>query len=83
MNTFYLPDSARHAVELLRAFNAAWLAALFAVLALAPEAGALHGKYLDERQQVQPPAAAARELPLQELLLTRSTRWTGLDQAGA
>ena len=35
MNTFYLPGSVRHAVELLRAFNTAWLAALFAVLALA------------------------------------------------
>jgi NAD(P)-dependent dehydrogenase (short-subunit alcohol dehydrogenase family) len=52
-------------------------------LALAPEAGALQGQYLDEYQQVQPAAPAARELPLQQLLLTRSARWTGLDQASA
>lgn len=52
-------------------------------LALAPEAGALQGQYLDEYQQVQPAAAAAQERPLQDLLLARSARWTGLDQASA
>jgi NAD(P)-dependent dehydrogenase (short-subunit alcohol dehydrogenase family) len=52
-------------------------------LALDARAGALHGQYLDENSQVQTPAAAARERALQDLLLTRSARWTGLDQAGA
>lgn len=52
-------------------------------LALDREAGALHGEYLDEFQQVQPAAAAARDPAVQERLLARSARWTGLDQAGA
>jgi NAD(P)-dependent dehydrogenase (short-subunit alcohol dehydrogenase family) len=52
-------------------------------LALDRQAGALHGQYLDEHQQVQPAAAAARDPALQEALLARSARWTGLDQAGA
>jgi len=52
-------------------------------LALDRQAGALHGEYLDEHQQVQPAAAAARDLALQEQLRARSARWTGLDQAGA
>ncbi|HEX3838327.1 MAG TPA: SDR family NAD(P)-dependent oxidoreductase [Steroidobacteraceae bacterium] len=52
-------------------------------LALEPQAGALHGEYLDEHQQVQPAAAAARDLALQEQLLACSARWTGLDQASA
>ena len=51
-------------------------------LALDARAGTLHGQYLDEHQQVQPAAAAARDLALQEQLLARSARWTGLDQAG-
>ena len=52
-------------------------------LALDRHAAALHGEYLDEHQQVQPAAAAARDPALQQQLLTRSARWTGLDQAGA
>jgi NAD(P)-dependent dehydrogenase (short-subunit alcohol dehydrogenase family) len=52
-------------------------------LALDSAAGALHGEYLDEHQKVQPAAAAARDLPLQERLFARSARWTGLDQAAA
>jgi NAD(P)-dependent dehydrogenase (short-subunit alcohol dehydrogenase family) len=52
-------------------------------LALDRQAGALHGEYLDEHQRVQPAAAAARDPALQEQLLARSARWTGLDQAGA
>ncbi|HTV79270.1 MAG TPA: SDR family NAD(P)-dependent oxidoreductase [Steroidobacteraceae bacterium] len=52
-------------------------------LALDERAGALHGQYLDEHQQIQPAAASARDRLLQEQLLARSTRWTGLDQAGA
>jgi NAD(P)-dependent dehydrogenase (short-subunit alcohol dehydrogenase family) len=52
-------------------------------LALDRQAGALHGEYLDENQRVQPAAAAARDPALQEQLLARSARWTGLDQAGA
>jgi retinol dehydrogenase-12 len=52
-------------------------------LALAPAAGALHGQYLDEHQQVQAAAAVAQERPVQDELLARSARWTGLDQAGA
>lgn len=52
-------------------------------LALAQDAGALHGQYLDEHQQVQPAAAAAHDRLLQEQLLARSARWTGLDQPGA
>jgi retinol dehydrogenase-12 len=52
-------------------------------LALDERAGALHGEYLDEYSQVQIAAAAARDRSLQELLLARSARWTGLDQAGA
>jgi NAD(P)-dependent dehydrogenase (short-subunit alcohol dehydrogenase family) len=51
-------------------------------LALDTHAGALHGQYLDEHQQVQPAAAAARDPALQGQLLGRSLRWTGLDQAG-
>jgi NAD(P)-dependent dehydrogenase (short-subunit alcohol dehydrogenase family) len=51
-------------------------------LALDAHAGALHGQYLDEHQQVQPAAAAARDPALQGQLLARSVRWTGLDQAG-
>jgi NAD(P)-dependent dehydrogenase (short-subunit alcohol dehydrogenase family) len=52
-------------------------------LALDRQAGALHGEYLDEHQQVQPAAAAARDPVLQTELVARSVRWTGLDQAGA
>jgi retinol dehydrogenase 12 len=52
-------------------------------LALDPAAGALQGEYLDEHQKVQPAAAAARDLPLQERLFACSARWTGLDQARA
>jgi hypothetical protein len=52
-------------------------------LALDQQAGALHGEYLDEYQQVQPAAAAARDPALQEQLRARSARWTGLDQASA
>jgi NAD(P)-dependent dehydrogenase (short-subunit alcohol dehydrogenase family) len=52
-------------------------------LALDERAAGLHGQYLDENQQVQVAAAAARDRSLQELLLARSARWTGLDQAGA
>jgi NAD(P)-dependent dehydrogenase (short-subunit alcohol dehydrogenase family) len=52
-------------------------------LALDERAGALHGQYLDEHQQVQPTAVAAQDRLLQEQLLARSARWTGLDQAGA
>ena len=51
--------------------------------ALDERAGALYGQYLDENSQAQTPAAAARDRALQELLLTRSARWAGLDQAGA
>jgi retinol dehydrogenase-12 len=52
-------------------------------LALDERAGALHGQYLDENSEAQTPAAAARDRALQELLLTRSARWAGLDQTGA
>jgi retinol dehydrogenase-12 len=52
-------------------------------LALDERAAGLHGQYLDEHQQIQVAAAAARDRALQELLLARSARWTGLDQAGA
>ena len=52
-------------------------------LALDEAAGALHGQYLDEHQQVQAPAPLAQDRALQERLLARSARWTGLDQAGA
>jgi retinol dehydrogenase 12 len=52
-------------------------------LALDERAGALHGEYLDEHQQVRPAATAAHDLLLQEQLLTRSARWTGLNQASA
>jgi NAD(P)-dependent dehydrogenase (short-subunit alcohol dehydrogenase family) len=52
-------------------------------LALDERAAGLHGEYLDENQQVQVAAAAARDRSLQELLWARSARWTGLDQAGA
>ena len=52
-------------------------------LALDRQAGALHGEYLDEHQQVQPAAAAARDPVLQDELVARSARWTGLDQACA
>ncbi len=52
-------------------------------LALDERAGALHGQYLDEHQQVQPAAVAAQDRLLQEQLLARSARWTGLDQASA
>ncbi len=52
-------------------------------LALDHQAGALHGEYLDEHQQVQPAAAAARDPVLQDELVARSARWTGLDQASA
>jgi NAD(P)-dependent dehydrogenase (short-subunit alcohol dehydrogenase family) len=52
-------------------------------LALDERAASLHGEYLDENQQVQSAAATARDRPLQEQLLARSARWTGLDQAGA
>ncbi len=48
-------------------------------LALDPGAGALHGQYLDEHQQVQPPAPAAVDRQLQEQLLACSARWTGLN----
>jgi NAD(P)-dependent dehydrogenase (short-subunit alcohol dehydrogenase family) len=52
-------------------------------LALDERAAGLHGEYLDENGQVQPAAAMARERALQEQLLARSARWTGLDQTGA
>jgi len=52
-------------------------------LALDRQAGALHGEYLDEHQQVQPAAAAARDPVLQDELFACSARWTGLDQARA
>ena len=52
-------------------------------LALDERAGALQGQYLDEHQQVRQPAAAARDRLLQEQLLARSARWTGLDEASA
>lgn len=52
-------------------------------LALDERAASLHGEYLDENSQVQPAAATARERSLQQQLLARSARWTGLDQAGA
>jgi NAD(P)-dependent dehydrogenase (short-subunit alcohol dehydrogenase family) len=52
-------------------------------LALEPQAGRLNGEYLDEYQQVQPTAAAARDRRLQDQLLAYSARWTGLNQAGA
>jgi NAD(P)-dependent dehydrogenase (short-subunit alcohol dehydrogenase family) len=52
-------------------------------LALDRQAGALHGEYLDEHQQVQPAAAAARDTVLQDELFARSARWSGLDQARA
>jgi retinol dehydrogenase 12 len=52
-------------------------------LALDPQADALQGEYLDERQQVQPAAAAAQDRQLQDKLLAWSARWTGLDQASA
>jgi len=51
-------------------------------LALDPRAGALQGEYLDEYQQIQSAAAAARDPRLQEELRARSALWTGLDQAG-
>jgi NAD(P)-dependent dehydrogenase (short-subunit alcohol dehydrogenase family) len=52
-------------------------------LALDGRAGALQGQYLDEQQQVRQAAAAAYDRLLQEQLLTRSARWTGLDEASA
>jgi NAD(P)-dependent dehydrogenase (short-subunit alcohol dehydrogenase family) len=52
-------------------------------LALDERAGALHGQYLDEQQQVRQAAAAAHDRRLQEQLLARSARWTGLDEASA
>ncbi len=52
-------------------------------LALDERAGVLQGQYLAEHQRVQPAAAAAQDRRLQEQLLARSARWTGLDQAGA
>jgi NAD(P)-dependent dehydrogenase (short-subunit alcohol dehydrogenase family) len=52
-------------------------------LALDERAGALHGQYLDEYQQVQQAAPAALDRLQQEQLLTRSARWTGLDEASA
>lgn len=52
-------------------------------LALDDRAAALQGEYLDEHQQVQPAAPAARDRLLQEQLLARSARWTGLDEASA
>jgi NAD(P)-dependent dehydrogenase (short-subunit alcohol dehydrogenase family) len=52
-------------------------------LALDPQADALQGQYLDEHQQVQPAAAAAQDLQLQDKLAGWSGRWTGLDQASA
>src|SRR5580698_6194840 len=45
-------------------------------LALDRQAGALHGEYLDEYQQVQAAAAAARDPVLQNELVARSARWT-------
>ena len=47
-------------------------------LALHPDAGALHGCYLDEHQQIATPSALARDVALQEALWSRSLRWTGL-----
>ena len=52
-------------------------------LALDERAGALQGQYLDEQQQVRQAAAAAYDRLLQEQLLARSARWTGLDEASA
>ncbi|HEY1900700.1 MAG TPA: SDR family oxidoreductase [Steroidobacteraceae bacterium] len=52
-------------------------------LALNSQAATLHGEYLDEHQQVRPAARIAHDLLLQEQLLTRSARWTGLNQASA
>jgi NAD(P)-dependent dehydrogenase (short-subunit alcohol dehydrogenase family) len=52
-------------------------------LALDPAAAALQGEYLDEYQQVQSAAEAARDRKLQDALVARSARWTGLDQASA
>jgi NAD(P)-dependent dehydrogenase (short-subunit alcohol dehydrogenase family) len=52
-------------------------------LALDPGAGGLQGQYLDEYQQVQSAAAAAHDQSLQDELMARSARWTGLDQASA
>jgi NAD(P)-dependent dehydrogenase (short-subunit alcohol dehydrogenase family) len=52
-------------------------------LALDPAAGSLQGEYLDEYQRVQSAAAAARDPSLQDELMARSARWTGLDQASA
>jgi retinol dehydrogenase 12 len=52
-------------------------------LALDNRAGTLQGEYLDEHQQVQPAAAIAHDRLVQEQLLTRSARWTGLNQASA
>jgi NAD(P)-dependent dehydrogenase (short-subunit alcohol dehydrogenase family) len=49
-------------------------------LALDERAAALQGQYLDEYQQVQPAAVAAQDRQVQEQLLARSARWTGLDQ---
>lgn len=51
-------------------------------LALAEEAASLNGEYLDEHQQVQRAATVAYDRSVQDQLLARSTRWTGLDQAG-
>jgi NAD(P)-dependent dehydrogenase (short-subunit alcohol dehydrogenase family) len=52
-------------------------------LAMDPHGAVLNGQYLDEHQQIQAAAAAARDPVLQEQLLIRSARWTGLDQACA
>jgi NAD(P)-dependent dehydrogenase (short-subunit alcohol dehydrogenase family) len=52
-------------------------------LALDPAAGELQGEYLDEYHQVQSAAVAARDRALQDELMARSARWTGLDQARA
>ena len=50
-------------------------------LALDDEAARFNGEYLDEHQRVQPAAAAAYDRAMQDQLLARSARWTGLDQA--
>jgi len=47
-------------------------------LALAPEAGALHGCYLDEHGRVTQPSALALDTARQEALWEASLRYTGL-----
>lgn len=47
-------------------------------LALDPGAGALHGCYMDERQQWAMPSVLARDEALQDALYRASRRWVGL-----